>query len=162
MIGCTYSGNPRTGCNSVPKATSTAKKVVKPTSTKSVDTNIYLWKYWGKGKTKRKRYCRKSGNDIKCDTATKKGSTRKFVMRALGNNQVALKVRSKWCADEGDKVKCNRSAIGGWEKFTLKQNGGGFKLKGGKDGKWCRRVSNKIRCDRGSESSAHTFYSTKR
>lgn len=154
MIGCAYGGNPRTGCDPVPKIVS-AKSIKKATVK---DKKIYLYRKFAKSK----RYCYKSGNDIKCSSKNKYGNTKKFIIRTLADGKVALKVKNKWCADESDKVKCNRSAIGGWEKFTIKQHGRGFKLKGGKDGKWCRRVSNKIRCDQGAERTGHTFYSTKR
>jgi hypothetical protein len=146
MIGCTYGGNPRTGCQSVPKAP-------------IVDKNVHLYRIAGKNV---KQYCYKTGNHIKCTASNKIAPSTRFTIRSLGDGKVALKVLGKWCADEGNKVRCNRSGIGGWEKFTLKQHGGGFKLKGGKNGKWCRRVSGKVRCDQGSESSAHTFYSMSR
>ena len=166
MIGCAYGGNPRTGCDSVPKATVAVGKGFVGTVGSGVgivqkkkDKKVYLYRRWGRT---RKRYCYKTGNDVKCSSGNTRGSNKKFIIRSLGGGKVALKVKGKWCADEGDKVKCNRSAIGGWEKFTIKQHGGGFKLKGGKNAKWCRRVSDKIRCDRKGESNASTFYTTKR
>ena len=198
MIGCTYGGNPKTGCDLPPKATvvsATAKKVAKYSSTKkkstkkkstkkkrtsrtakkaakytstkskstkkSDDSKIYLYRIFGKTK---KRYCFRTGSDIECSSPNRRGSHKQFVMRDLGNSQVALKLKGvgKWCADEGDKVNCNRSSIGSWEKFTLSKSGSGFKLKGGKNDKWCRRVNNKIRCDRDSSFSADKFYSVKR
>ena len=160
MIGCAYGGNPRTGCNSVPKATSIFKKVTATVKKAAIkDKKVYLYRKWGRT---RKRYCYKKGDNVKCSSKNSRGSTKKFIIRTLGDGKVALKVKGKWCADEGNKLKCNRSAIGGWEKFTIKQHGGGFKLKGGKDGKWCRRVSNLVKCDRKGESNASTFYTSKR
>merc|ERR1712124_97620 len=65
--------------------------------------------------------CEDQGTKWRCNEKTSAGSTEKFTVQSLGNNQYALKggKDNKYCADEDNTIRCNRNAIGQWEKFTI-------------------------------------------
>merc|ERR1711904_25242 len=65
--------------------------------------------------------CEDQGDKWRCNQKTSAGSTEKFEIASLGNNQYSLKggKNNKYCADEGNRIRCNRDAVQQWEKFTI-------------------------------------------
>jgi hypothetical protein len=148
MIGCSVSGNPKTGCTAVPVK---AMKAVAKAGKKAPQTIALIGGKDGK-------YCADEPNGIRCNRTSVQG-WEKFQVLHLGGNKLALKGgrAGKYCADEGNRIICNRGAIGGWEKFTFSQHGGKIALKGGKGGKYCADEGTRVICNRGGVGGWEKF-----
>jgi hypothetical protein len=152
MIGCSVSGNPKTGCTAVPP-----KAVAKASSMSTAEARCYLLRYedlrkaFGNNTYKAKRHWKDHGFKEKRN-------------KSCGDMKVAIGKGSRWCADEGNRMLCNRGAIGGWEKQTLRhvKDGKYFAIKGGRNQKYCADETNKIRCNRGGIGGWEKFKITPR
>ena len=183
MIGCSISGNPKTGCTAVP---------AKASSMSTTEAGCYLLRYkdlrdafgtntkkaqkhWKDHGFKEKRnktcspinialkykskWCADEGHRMICNRGAI-GGWEKQQLHHITGNTFAIKggKDKKWCADEGHRIKCNRGAIGGWEKFKVyPRNGNKIRLKGGKINRYCKKVGNDIKCNTRRSRSAHSF-----
>merc|ERR1712216_335856 len=65
--------------------------------------------------------CEDKGNSWRCNQKTHAGSTEKFEIASVGNNQYTLKggKDGKYCTATSSAIKCNSDTVGNNEKFTI-------------------------------------------